>query len=366
MKTIQNIILGMFLAIASQGLYAGIITVNNTNPSPGQYSDLQTAVDVANAGDTLLIHRSPTSYGNAIVTKRLVIIGEGAMPNKTPLSTSTLGIVTLTYNTMTLEHASKTKLIGLLIGSLNVYEKNATLTNSVDTVEVSYCKINAMTLKNNVYGLKINNSIINNLTNGNLYGSEIKQNIFFSLGASSSAGSNNLVVGNIFAIRLILNGGVVANNIVYNNTTFTTDINCKNVIYSNNLFYVSSSTISTSGFSLNGNTSVNNQFNVDPLFVNPVPFATVSTYTHTTPASSPFADFHLQAGSPAIGAGTDGTDLGIYGGATPWRDGSTTDSRYRYYPLPDAVPVITGVTVQNPVVNEGGNLQIQLGATTTP
>ncbi|MBN9293420.1 MAG: hypothetical protein J0G96_05520 [Flavobacteriia bacterium] len=366
MKKIQNIVLYIFLLITSQELYSAILTVNNSNPSPGQYTDLQTAIDAAVAGDTLLIHRSSTSYGNAVVTKRLVIIGEGAMPNKAPLSTSTLGTVTLTYNTTTLEHASKTKLIGLLIGNLNVYEKNATLTNSVDTVEVSYCKINTMTLKNNVYGLKINNSIINNLTNGNLYGSEIKQNMFFSLSASSSAGSNNLVIGNIFAVRLVLNGGVVANNIVYNNTTFATDVSCKNVIYSNNLFYASSSTISTSGFSLNGNTSINNLFNVDPLFVSPITFTALFAYTHTVPASGPFADFHLQAGSPAKNAGTDGTDLGVYNGPKPWRDGSSTDSRYRYFPLPNAIPVITGMTINNPVVNSGGTLQIQLNATTQP
>lgn len=33
-------------------------------------------------------------------------------------------------------------------------------------------------------------------------------------------------------------------------------------------------------------------------------------------------DFNLQIQSPGINAGTDGTDIGIYGGAFPWKEGS--------------------------------------------
>ncbi len=161
-------------------------------------------------------------------------------------------------------------------------------------------------------------------------------------------------------------GGIVANNIFYCTTATAFALVAKNSIFSNNIMYGELTPFVATDFSTNGNSSVNNQINISPLFITPIAFNTFFNYTHTSPASGPFADFHLQAGSPAIGAGTDGTDLGIYGGSTPWRDGSTTDSRYRYYPLPDAVPVITGVTVQNPVVNEGGNLQIQLNATTAP
>ncbi|HNW71202.1 MAG TPA: hypothetical protein PKI01_12410, partial [Bacteroidales bacterium] len=33
-------------------------------------------------------------------------------------------------------------------------------------------------------------------------------------------------------------------------------------------------------------------------------------------------NFHLQPGCLGIAAGTDGTDLGIYGGSTPWKENS--------------------------------------------
>jgi len=33
-------------------------------------------------------------------------------------------------------------------------------------------------------------------------------------------------------------------------------------------------------------------------------------------------DYHLQTSSPGKNAGTDGTDVGIYGGIYPWKEGS--------------------------------------------
>lgn len=160
--------------------------------------------------------------------------------------------------------------------------------------------------------------------------------------------------------------GIVANNIFYNPINVPFTFACKNVIFSNNLVYATSTTFDVNSFSSNGNTSISNLFNVDPLFVNPVPFNTLQGYTFIAPTTSPFADFHLQAGSPAIAAGTDGTDLGIYGGTTPWKDGGIGDSRFRYYPLPNAIPIITGAVVLNPVINLGGTLNVQINATTQP
>ena len=347
-------------------LFAGIITVNNTNPSPGQYNDLQTAIDAAQSGDTLLIHRSPTSYGNATITKRLVLIGEGVLPNKSPQGTSSLGNITLTYNTSTLEHASKSKLIGLFISILNVFEKGTDVNFACDSIAISNAKIATIALKGKIYGLALQYSIVNTISGGLLYNCKFSNNLISSAGMSNSDGTGNVFINNLFMTRLSSAGGIVANNVFYANAGAVFPLACKNVIFSNNIFYNTSIPFNPSDFTSNGNTSINNQFNVNPLFVNPITFGALYVYTAIAPTTGPFADFHLQPTSPAINAGTDGTDLGIYGGGVPWRDGSTTDSRYRYFPLPDAVPVITGVTVQNPVVNQGGTLQIQINATTQP
>lgn len=361
---ITLLFIGFILVNAS--LFAGIITVNNNNPSPGQYNDLQTAIDAAQADDTLLIHRSATSYGNATITKRLTLIGEGALANKMTLGASMLGNITLTYNTTTFEHASKSQLIGLSIANLYIYEKGTDVNFACDSVVILYSKITTLALKNKVYGLTLKHSLISNIANGFFYNCKLMNNIIYSLNIGSSEGNNNLFTNNLFMLRLHLGGGIVANNIFYANSGGVFTATCRNVVFSNNILFNTAIPFNISDFTTNGNTSINNQFNVDPLFIYPIAFNNLFGYTHTFPASGPFADFHLQPSSPAINAGSDGTDLGIYGGTTPWRDGSTTDSRYRYFPLPDAVPVITGVTVQNPVVNQGGTLQIQINATTQP
>lgn len=279
-----------------------------------------------------------------------------------------IGILTLTYNTTTLEHASKSVISGLSITTINLYEKSSDVNFACDSIQISYCKIATLTLKNNVHFLTIKNSIISVISFGILHNFTAVNNIIYQVNSNGTLGGNNLVANNLIMLRLTLAGGVVVNNIFYTPFGGAFVMQSRNIIFSNNIMYntAPATPFNSNDYVINGNTSVNNQFNIDPLFVNPIAFNTLNAYTHVAPAAGPFADFHLQAGSPAIGAGTDGKDLGIYGGSTPWRDGSATDSRYRYYPLPDVVPVITGVTVQNPVVNEGGNLQIQLNATTAP
>lgn len=42
-------------------------------------------------------------------------------------------------------------------------------------------------------------------------------------------------------------------------------------------------------------------------------------------------NYNLKSTSPAKNAGTDGTDIGIYGGAMPWKDGSVPGNPHIYY-----------------------------------
>jgi len=358
----KSLLFTLLFFLISYSATAGIITVDNRDTTTAQYQDLQTAIDSAQVGDTLLIHRSNTSYGNITLNKRLTLIGEGILPEKQPENSfTTIGNATLSYDPITLTSASKSNFIGLSFTNLTINEKSSDINYACDSILINYCKITTLALKNKEVGLNVNNSIISNI-NGSLFYCTFKNNFFYTVSCSISQGANNVFTNNFFFLRLNFNGGVVANNILYTNFGGTFSMNAKNVMFSNNIMYSTSTTFDTTAFSSNGNTSTNNLFNVDPMFVNPVIFNALFSYSQTSPASGPFADFHLQAGSPAIGAGTDGTDLGIYGGPTPWRDGGTGDSRYRYFPLPDAVPVITGVTVQNMVVNEGGNIQVQINA----
>src|SRR5580693_9022170 len=58
---------------------ATVRTVSNNQNSPGQYTNLQTAVSVCNSGDTVYVAPSATSYGNLgfTLTPNISIIGGG-------------------------------------------------------------------------------------------------------------------------------------------------------------------------------------------------------------------------------------------------------------------------------------------------
>jgi hypothetical protein len=354
----------IFLSIST--LFAGNITVNNNTPSPGQYSDLQIALNAANIGDTVLIHRSPNAYGNVIVTKRLTIIGEGAMPDKNPANGVTVGTMTLTYDPATLTNASKSKISGLSMTTLFIYEKSTDVNFACDTVTVNYCRISSITMKNKVYGFTLTNSMVNLISGGIIFNNKYFNNLIQAVNLPSGLSLNNIFANNIIFNQLAFYDGIVANNIIYyrGNTSFA--MGCYNVKFTNNIMYAPLVTFTNTPYTANGNQSINNKLNVSPLFVYPLDFSTVLAYTYAAPAAGPFADFNTQAGSQAINAGTDGTNIGIYGGQYPWRDGSATDSRFRYYPIPNSNPVIKGLTINNMVVNPGGTLQVQINATTQP
>jgi hypothetical protein len=70
-------------------------------------------------------------------------------------------------------------------------------------------------------------------------------------------------------------------------------------------------------------------------------------------------NFSLVASSPGINAGTDGGTVGIQGGAYPFGANSV------YGSLSGVVPFVSTFIINNPVIPQGGTLEIQ-GTSTIP
>ncbi len=140
--------------------------------------------------------------------------------------------------------------------------------------------------------------------------------------------ANNVFVGEDGDIILTMSGGVYSPHLVYNNI-FVSGAGTSGVLatYDENNHNIGNST----QFGVINN----NQQNVTmtDVFVDP------STY-----------NYHLKAGSPAIGAGTGGTDCGIYGGLFPFVDNGRT-----------WLPIITE-TIVPAVVNIDDGLDISVKA----
>lgn len=277
---------------------SGASMYSSTNPFVDAYND---AVD----GDTVYLPGGAFTPPSTI-DKQLTIIGVGYHPDSTTATFPTLisGVVNIG------ENADNCHLEGIEFG----YDVKTINQAAVENLIIKRCKINGnfqvagslttpstnfgiieTIFGSNVYGDNLTNSSFNNcfFTNQLIRSSSnvVKNSIFFRVGSTSSyvtsdsqntTYSNNIFVG---SSSYVVNG---TGNIVYNN-----------------IFVHGSPNLGSSPIS-NGN-----YFNVPQvdIFVNQT--GNVFDYTH---------DYHLQ--DPATYLGTDGSQVGIYGGVYPYKAGA--------------------------------------------
>jgi hypothetical protein len=100
------------------------------------------------------------------------------------------------------------------------------------------------------------------------------------------------------------------------------------------------------------NSGAGNQMGIDPLFEN---VTNNDTYNDTF-------NYRLKTGSPGKNAGTDGTDLGIYGGSYPFPSGGAIGSGFDTSPMPP-IPQVTELNILNATVPVNGTLNVNVKAT---
>lgn len=337
MKTPTLALLAFGLPILAQ---ATVLTVSNRPGYPAQYATFATAHTAASAGDTLYLTPSPNTYGTATVTKGITIIGGGYAGAAYPV---TLAAINLNAG------SSGTRMIGMDVGTITLNVTGLTditidrvrftslvkgLTSyTINGLVIRHCAIGSISLASTA-GQATNVEIVNNVFAGNTTAQSI----------SGSSATSVLVANNIFlglsnntSYRALgsFTNGLVVNNIFYGRApaaaTGVTDC-----VFSNNLSF------STFANDLPpaGNTGAGNVVNQNPLFVN------VPTF-NPAPAVMVTYDYNLQVGSPAIGSGSGGTDMGLYGGSTPLLvplDG-----------LP-RLPHVTSFDLASPVVGQSGTV----------
>lgn len=317
MKSKTYLLLALFVAMTA-GAYAGIKTVSNNPSSPGQYTSLQAAVDAASLGDTLIIAGSTTNYGTVTIAKPLVLVGAGY--NNPYGSNTSIDYIYLNRISQFLG-ASGTKIMGVVCTSYCFFNGNYTggnaSTQNIDNVLIERCRLNALYFQGYYYH---NDSIRNCLLNSSstiTFGSStltnvfIHNNIFDNSTITSSVATNLSSVflrNNIFINRTTATFSNVSYLIIENNIFYGAEpTGCSNCVFTKNISYLAA-TLPPAGNIGSGNLNATN-----PLFVNYPPSGGAFSYTY---------DFHLQAGSPGKNAGTDGTDIGIYGGMLPYNVGA--------------------------------------------
>lgn len=325
------------LALASTQALATVITVSNNAAVPAQYTSLQLAIDDATAGDTIYVAGSPTNYGNITMDKQLALLGQGHAPNGSGGISSQLNVLYLQAG------VNGSVFYGLRVGTIG-FQDNGYLYSDI---LISRCKINASINGNdppgNMQNILVFNSIIGYSRINDCQGCVFSNSVFIGSTEGLSSGTNATILVKNCVFIGPLPGGGATHNCVFENNIFlglVTDNSVQNCSFANNLSYDCTPYCSFSGGV--GNTSSNNLVDTAVIFEG------------FNPSSESFSlsnDLRLAPGSPGVGFGTDGTDIGVFGGSSPFVPGTN------YFGSPK-LPKVQQMSVLNEIVGEGGELEI--------
>ncbi|MEO9803414.1 MAG: hypothetical protein ABJF04_09215 [Reichenbachiella sp.] len=276
--------------------YAYTQNIHTVNPTPGSVADFPSfseAVEAASSGDILLLHGG--NYGVQELNKTIVIYGTGYFLSGNKKTQSKK--VTTRFEKLTINAGAENSIIsGIEIyENLQVFASNILIKGNRILPDGHGTAINMSGCSSiNVIGNYVGNSI-------HLVSGTILKNNFIGGGLGGDADSNGTnPVDNVLIENNIIIGAPTSH---FNTVSIAS--------FANN--YVS--TVSGAGnssptnniFAENGDIGTSNQFNV--------PIESVFIGSNQTSSDT---QWQLKEGSPAIEAGVGGTDVGMFGGDSPY------------------------------------------------
>jgi len=304
----------VMLSLLSVGSYAKIWIVNNNVGQSSDFTTLESAVAGATAGDTLYLIGSTTGYSGwgtgpyITIDKKLTLIGPGYFLSSVASTiTNSSFIVDALYIT---SNAGGTTVMGIvfnnyiLISANNVlFKRNSGITSAARPIRIGQAPnggtsaiSNVIVTQNYIYNSSSVSAIdvtsgCNNITVSNNY---IQQAVAVADPVYSPNATvdirNNILWG---ASQMRLGAGILENNIIT-----TSSISTGTSIARNNI---------CDGSPLpSGN---NNKLNID---LSTVLVNNLAVY------SSGDSWMQLKSGSPALAAGSNGEDCGVFGGSDPY------------------------------------------------
>lgn len=289
------IIVCIFSASFSEAVLATVLTVDNNYPRIGRFASLQEAHDAATNGDTIYVYPSQKGYSGITVTKKIILIGTGFGIAQANVQRSYIG-------NMTFDPGSQNSIIEGFDGNFQL------------TINENHIKVQRNLTGNIIF------------KSGHL-GNIISQNVTWSIDIESE---NEVIFKNNFIYGRVLSRTSNSSIILYNNI-LSIHSGSGNVLdlYESN-FKMTNCIILYGYFQgVNTSESFNNMCNSNQL-------SAISGNHPNTTMNDVFVDpgnndFHLKLGSPAIKAGLDSVDMGIYGGDTPFVDGGYPDIPAIYF-----------------------------------
>jgi hypothetical protein len=344
----KQITLIAFLTALAFGANAAVLTVSNHPQGGAQYGSLQSAYNAANAGDTLLLEATDLVYflegGYSYWDKSLVVIGGGLNAEK-DISKQT--IINHSYQSeFRMRSAGNgSKFYGIVFapgGYLGFWD-------NVNNYTFENCQFEKHFANHNYHcnSIVFRNCIFNedNAHNYNFPGSATASTVFSNCIFDGYIHGNNNPNLTVLFDHCIFNRpdapintlryAIISNCIFYNGLGVS-DGSTSDCNFMNNVARLSSDLPPA------GNLGSGNLTLTDPLFVD----AAIDSYY------SPDSDYDLQAGSPGIGVGSDGTDIGVHGGTTNFSETGEVL----------IAPVMRTMIIENTSVAPNGTLSVQVVA----
>lgn len=304
---IPILILGMFFMFKFNYAQKTVAVLSGTTWS--FYDDFSPALRAAPAGATIYVPGGTFDLGvYDTINKPITIIGVGHSPD----STAATGISNL--NGSIYLNANNISLFGIRTGQISIIPNTRII---VDKLYISRCYTGTIVLNNSDSGY-IKNSAISESNIHQLVGNNFTSQIYnFTL-------SNSIVRNNVQEVK----NGIIRNCIILGLASCSS---CQsgygeisNSIIENN--YINSFGSSNPDNSVMNNIINSASFNCTScaLFQNNIFSVTLSS-TFVNVTSNTFSydyDYHLKSTSIGKNAGTDGTDIGIYGSAYPYKEGA--------------------------------------------
>ena len=217
----------MILAVAAWcgAAQATILRVNNTTGSGAPYSDLTSAIEAAQGGDTIMVDGSSTSYGDITISKPLVLLGPGYWRVEN-------GVIAEGAPSATIRQLTVVKdAVGTIVRGMNI--------NGVVTLRAPKTVINRCLLEG---GLEIWNTADNCVIHQNFYYSWFEMGGYNNWYANYTQITNNIFIttGNSYindakCIVRINEGYIAYNTIAFNNHGVEAIADCKSCTIEKNI-----------------------------------------------------------------------------------------------------------------------------------
>ncbi len=322
--TAKHILLAMaFLFVLLNVSHAQTVYIANNNPGAVSGTNVFTgstalpdAIAAASAGDIIYVTPSASSYGTIDLTKALSIFGVGFNPDNSAAMVSRTGRINI--------NASNCRISGITISS----GSRMAIESSVNNIMIDKSRIELVDADGT--GVVVGNIIFqNNILGENRPGTANTRSVDFGAGSTGVVIKNNLIYGptSLGGWLVLPDGTSVENNVFIGAngslSAFHETDNCsiKNNIFigvqphgtnsftGNSFEYNISHATGNNVFSTaNGNTSFMNLEGQDPMLTNIDQDKVLDFSEDPTPL----------AGSPALGNGEGGIDIGVLGGPTPY------------------------------------------------